>query len=90
MRRREGFLPLSEFAVPSLGRLFPEDPGPFLNALLHLDPGTLDVEIRGEEVLLRTQDRSVRLAVEGLEGELLRRLKAAGYDRLRRISWRSR
>jgi hypothetical protein len=89
MRRREDLQPIGEVAGPTFGNLFPTDPGPFLHALLHLAPGTLAVELRGEEALLATEDRSVRLALEGLEGDLLRHLASAGY-RIRRITWRSR
>lgn len=90
MRRREDLQPLGEAAGPTFRRLFPADPAPFLHALLHLDPGTLSAEIREDELVLATENRSVRLALEGLDGDLLRRLASAGYGRLRRISWRCR
>lgn len=89
MRHREDLQPLGEVAGSTFGRLFPDDPGPFLHALLHLAPGTFSVERRGEEVVL-TGDRSVCMALKGLEDALLKRLASAGYGRIRRISWRSR
>ncbi len=90
MRRREDLQPLGEAAGPAFRRLFPADPAPFLHAVLHLAPGTLTVERTGDELVLATENRSVRLALEGLEGDLLRRLASAGYGRLRRITWRPR
>lgn len=90
MRRREDLEPIGEMADPLFSRLFPADPAPFLHAILHLAPGTLTVERKGDELVLATGNRSVRLALEGLEGDLLRRLASAGYGPLRRISWRSR
>lgn len=90
MRRRVDLEPIGRVAGATFGRLFPFDPAPLLHALFHLPPGTLTVELRGEEAILATEDRSVRLALEGLEGDLLNHLASAGYGRIRRISWRCR
>lgn len=65
----------------------PAEVAALLQATFHLLPGSLTASIEGEILVLSSQDKTVRFALDGLEVPILRFLSTRGYGQLRRVQW---
>ncbi|MEW5764488.1 MAG: hypothetical protein ACOYXN_13915 [Acidobacteriota bacterium] len=87
MRARRDFRSLAEVALPLRGRLAAGDPTELLRSAFHLAPGSVRAEIREETLTIRTQDKTVRFALEGAEPQILSWFHQNGFTGLRRVAW---
>ncbi len=87
MRARRDFRSLAEIASPLRGRLASGDPTEILRSAFHLAPGSVRAEVREETLMIRTQDKTVRFALEGAEPQILSWFHKNGFEGLRRVTW---
>jgi hypothetical protein len=72
----------------ALQKRLPEpDPGALIRAAFRLPEGSLEAACRGEELHLRTGDKTARCALRGMEVRILAYLASRGHAHLRRIVW---
>jgi hypothetical protein len=82
-----GLKSLAEVSSRVREKVPPAEVAALLQATFHLRPGSLAASIEGEILVLSSQDKTVRFALDGLECPMLRFLARHGYGQLRRVRW---
>jgi hypothetical protein len=58
-----------------------------IHVAFHLEEDTLKTRRKNDVLILSTEDRAVRFALTGMEGEILGWLHRNGHEDIRRVAW---
>lgn len=87
MSRTQGLKPLAEVAERCRKHCAAGDAVGGIHAAFHLHEDDLKARLKNDVLLLSTEDRSVRFALTGMEGEILGWLHRNGHEDIRRVAW---
>lgn len=82
-----GLKSLAELSQKVRGKNPPADLSALVQSALHLSTGKLEACREGDDLVLTTSDKTVRLALRGMESQVLAYLARKGHEGMRRMRW---
>ena len=87
MSRTHGLTPLAEVADRCRKKYATGKTLGGLHVAFHLQEDALRARQKNDVLVLFTEDKAVRFALTGMEGEILGWLHRNGHDDIRRVAW---
>ena len=82
-----GLRSLAELSQKVRGKNPPADLSALVQSALHLSTGQLEARREGDVLVLHTGDKAVRLALRGMEAQVLGYLARKGHQGMKRLRW---